>query len=86
MEGEITTLRALFAVAAIELGTDLVGESMVSLDELPIFVDSLFRQKCVPVQALVASIAVPVLLEEFTKRLPMLQVLVQEGAVLAFFA
>ena len=65
VEGEIATLWALEAEAAIELGTDLVGKAMVILDELPVLVNALLRQKLMPIQALIASIAVPVFLEEF---------------------
>lgn len=38
------------------------------------------------IQALVSAITMAVLFEEFAERLPMLQVLVEEGAVFAFFA
>lgn len=86
MESEITTLRALEAKSAIELWTDFIGEAMTILIEIPIFIGALLWQKRVPVQALIASIAVAVLFEEFAKRLPVLQVFMQESAMLAFFA
>ena len=87
VERSIPALRPLLAEAALKLRANLTTESVASGQIVAETVfDTFFGQKLVTVEALFATVAVAVLFVILAKRLPVLEILVQECALVALFA
>ena len=87
VERGIPALRSLFAEAALKLRANLTTESVASGQIVAETVfDALLWQKLVTVEALFATVAVAVLFVVLAEWLPVLEILVQECALVALLA